>query len=115
MGTGRDFHFQEQTVICQIRIYTINKGSLDEWMEEFHEKTMPIHASLGIPIVATWVNRPQNEFIWVRTFENEEQRDSQQKAFRDAATAAGMNLGEKVAKMEIRETEQAFSGASPVK
>jgi len=67
---------------------------------------------VGIPIVGTWVNRPQNEFIWVRTYANEADRDAKSKAFQEAAKAAGIQLGGHVAKMEIRETAPAFEAAA---
>ena len=31
---------------------------------------MVLHERIGVPIVGTWVNRPQNEFIWVRTYKD---------------------------------------------
>jgi len=99
-------------MIAQVRIYTINRGQMDEFLKHFHDQTMPLHEQVGMPIVATWVNRPQNEFIWVRTFADEADRDAKQKAFQDAARAAGVVLGGNVAKMEIRETEPAFAGAA---
>ena len=52
---------------AQIRIYTINKGELDNFVKHFKEETKPIHDKVGWPVVASWVNRPQNEFIWIRT------------------------------------------------
>ena len=55
---------------AQIRIYTINKGGLDSFIKHFKEETKPIHDKVGWPIVASWVNRPQNEFIWIRTHED---------------------------------------------
>jgi NIPSNAP len=98
-------------VIAQVRIYTINRGEMDAFLKHFKEETMPLHERVGIPIVSTWVNRPQNEFIWIRTFENEQERDARIKAFQDAARAGGVVLGGNVAKMEIRETEAAFEAA----
>ena len=41
----------------QIRIYTINKGELDNFVKHFQEDTKPIHDKIGWPVVATWVNR----------------------------------------------------------
>jgi len=95
-------------MLAQVRIYTINRGQLDAFLQHFKDETMPLHAKVGIPIVGTWVNRPQNEFIWVRTFADEGDRDAKTKAFQDAARDAGVQLGGNVAKMEIRETEPAF-------
>jgi NIPSNAP len=99
-------------VISQIRIYTINRGQMDEFLKHFNEQTMPLHEKVGIPIVGTWVNRPQNEFIWVRTFADEQERDAKLKAFQDGAREAGIVLGGNVAKMEVRETEPAFEPAA---
>lgn len=99
-------------MIAQIRIYTINRGQMDAFLKHFREETMPLHEKVGIPIVGTWVNRPQNEFIWVRTFADEQARDAKLQAFREAAQAAGIQLGGNVAKMEVREVEPAFETAA---
>ncbi len=62
---------------------------------------------MGWPVVATWVNRPQNEFIWIRTYEDAADLEAKTKAFRAAVDAAGITLGTTVAKMEVREVEMA--------
>jgi hypothetical protein len=98
-------------MIAQVRIYTINKNQMDAFLSHFRNETMPLHEQVGIPIVGTWVNRPQNEFIWVRTFADEQERDAKQAAFREAAQKAGVQLGGNVAKMEVREVEPAFVAA----
>ena|SRR5438105_15427863 len=95
-------------MIAQVRIYTINKGQMDAFLDHFRSETMPLHEKVGIPIVGTWVNRPQNEFIWVRTFASEAERDAKIAAFREAAASAGVQLGGNVAKMEVRDSEPAF-------
>ncbi len=48
-------------MMTQIRIYTINKGEMDNFLKHFKEDIMALHEKIGVPIV---VNRPQNEFIW---------------------------------------------------
>jgi len=95
-------------MLAQVRLYTINKGEMDAFLQNFKDVVLPLHQKVGLPVVSTYVNRPQNEFIWVRTFTNEADRDAKQKAFRDATAAAGITLGVNVAKMEIREVEEAF-------
>src|SRR5215211_8952896 len=57
-------------MISQIRIYTINKGEMDNFLKHFKEDIVTLHEKIGVPIVGTWVNRPQNEFIWVRTYKD---------------------------------------------
>jgi hypothetical protein len=95
-------------MLAQIRIYTINRGEMDTFLAHFKNETMPLHAQVGIPIVNSWVNRPQNEFIWVRTFADEHDRETRTKAFQEAARASGVQLGLNVAKMEVRDAEPAF-------
>jgi hypothetical protein len=96
-------------MLAQIRLYTINRGEMDAFLKHFQEVVLPLHKQVGLPVVATYVNRPQNEFIWVRTFTDEADRDAKQKAFQAARAAAGVELGANVAKMEIREAETAFA------
>jgi hypothetical protein len=93
---------------AQLRVYTINKGEMEAFLKHFKEEVMPAHEKVGYPIVATYVNRPQNEFIWLRSYTDEADRDTKGQAFQAACKAAGVTLGANVAKMEIRELESAF-------
>ena len=96
-------------MISQIRIYTINKGEMDNFLKHFKEDIMVLHQKIGVPIVGTWVNRPQNEFIWVRTYKDKAELEAKNKEFQAAVAAAGVKLGTNVAKMEVREAESAFA------
>jgi len=55
------------------------------------------------------VNRPQNEFIWVRTYKDKADVEAKTKEFQAAVAAVGVKLGGNVAKMEVREAESAFA------
>ena len=92
---------------AQVRIYTINRGEMDNFVKHFKEQTKPIHDKIGWPVVATWINKPQNEFIWIRTHTDAADLEAKTKAFREAVAAAGITLGGNVAKMEVREVEMA--------
>ena len=96
-------------MISQIRIYTINKGEMDNFLKHFKEDIIALHQKIGVPIVGTWVNRPQNEFIWVRTYKDKADLEAKTKAFQAEVAAAGIKLGSNVAKMEVREVESAFA------
>jgi hypothetical protein len=96
-------------MISQIRIYTINKGEMDNFLRHFKEDVMAVHERIGVPIVGAWVNRPQNEFIWVRTYKDTAELEAKGKEFQAAVAAAGIKLGGNVAKMEVREVESAFA------
>jgi hypothetical protein len=92
-------------MLAQLRIYTINKGEMDAFLNHFENEVMPLHKQANWPVVATWVNRPQNEFIWLRTYSDAADLEAKTKAFQDARAAANITLGANVAKMEIREVE----------
>jgi hypothetical protein len=92
-------------MLAEVRIYTINKGEMDAFLKHFKEEIMVIHKRIGWPIVGMWVNRSQNEFIWVRTFTDAADRDSKAKAFLAAVSGSNIKLGLNVAKMESRDTE----------
>jgi len=59
-------------MVTQVRTYTVNRGMLDSWVKHFNDRIVPTSAKYGVRVLGAWVNRPQNEFIWVRTFENDE-------------------------------------------
>lgn len=96
-------------MISQIRIYTINKGEMENFLKHFKEDIVTLHQKIGVPIVGSWINRPQNEFIWVRSYNDKAEMEAKNKEFQAAVAAAGVKLGGNVAKMEVREVESAFA------
>jgi hypothetical protein len=61
-------------MIAEMRIYTINGGMLDSYLELFNKQIVPNHRKHGIPILGAWADRRQNEVIWIRTFASREER-----------------------------------------
>jgi hypothetical protein len=100
-------------MITQVRIYTINRGMLDSWVEVFNRYIVPTSARFGVIVVAAWVNRPQNEFIWVRRFESDAQLHTYEVSPERAAYTA--ETGRHIAKIEVRTVDDALLPAgSPV-
>jgi hypothetical protein len=93
---------------AQVRIYTINRGEMDAFLKHFEAEVIPLHESIDWPIVASWVNRGQNEFIWIRTHEDGQDLEAKTKALQERRAELGIQLGLNVAKMEVREVEPAF-------
>jgi quinol monooxygenase YgiN len=90
-------------MVTQVRIYTVNRGMLDAWVKHFNENIVPTSAKFGVRVLGAWVNRPQNEFIWVRTFESEE---ALQKYEKSPERAAYLDTNrELLAKTEFRNVE----------
>ena len=76
---------------------------LDSWIKVFNEKIVPTSAKYGVHVSGAWVNRPQNEFIWVRTFESDEalkiyETSPERAAYMD-------ETGPHLAKIEVRTVE----------
>ena len=101
-------------MVSQMRTYTINKGMMDAWLELFDKEIRPIHESLGIPIVATWVNADRTDFIWVRTFNSAEEIPEKEAAY--FASPGRKALGDKptshIAKMDVKLIEEVLQGVA---
>ncbi len=101
-------------MVSQMRTYTIHKGMMDSWLELFDKEIRPIHESLGIPIVATWVNADRTDFIWVRTFNSVEEIPEKEAAYfaSPGRTALGDIPTSHIAKMDVRVIEEVLGGVA---
>ena len=59
-------------MFSQLRIYTVNRGMMDQWVKLFSESVVQVQESLGMKIDAMWVNEDKNQFIWIRSYSNAE-------------------------------------------
>ena len=93
---------------AQLRIYTINRGMMDSWLEVFNQHIRPLHDRLGIPVVSGYVNADRTEFIWIRRFDSVEEIPAKEAEF--FASPERKALGDippsHIAKMEVRVMEE---------
>lgn len=66
---------------AQLRIYTVNRGRMADWVRWFDEKLMPIAAKAGQTVVGPWVDETATEFIWVRVYESAEDAKEKDERF----------------------------------
>jgi hypothetical protein len=101
-------------MVSQIRTYTINKGMMDSWLELFDKGIRPVHESLGIPIVATWVNADRTDFIWVRSFNSVDEIAEKEAAYfaSPGRKALGNKPTDHIAKMDVRVIEEVLGGVA---
>jgi hypothetical protein len=84
----------------ELRLYTVNKGMMDEWIAAFNKYIMPTSDKFGIRIHFGFVNAPQNEWIWCRSYDSKEVMDAYM-ASPDRAAYADIT-GRCIAKTEVR-------------
>lgn len=93
---------------AQLRIYTINRGMMDSWLEVFNQHIRPLHDRLGIPVVSSYVNADRTEFIWIRRFDSIAEIPAKEAEF--FASPERKALGDippsHIAKMEVRVMEE---------
>ncbi len=65
----------------QLRMYTINRGMMDEWVKLFTETLVPLQEKHGIKIEGMWVSEDSTQFIWIRSFTNSEDVKAKTAAF----------------------------------
>ena len=56
----------------QIRLYTINRGCLLQFAEEWKEKVLPLRIEHGFEIRSATINRETSQFIWLISCDNNE-------------------------------------------
>ena len=97
---------------AQLRIYTINRGMMDSWLEVFNQHIRPLHDRLEIPVVSSYVNADRSEFIWIRRFRDADEIPTKEAEFfaSPERTALGDIPTSHIAKMEVRVIEEVAAG-----
>jgi hypothetical protein len=52
-------------MVTQLRIYTINKGRLDDFVRAWCKGVYPLRLKQGYRIDGAWVIKERNEFVWL--------------------------------------------------
>lgn len=68
-------------MIYQLRIYSIKEGRMEEWLEYFQSKLVPLSNEFGIKVLRGWVCHERNQFVWMRGFEGPESIEEQERAY----------------------------------
>ena len=53
---------------AHLRIYTINKGMMQDWLNVFNDKIIPLLEDSGIKVESSWTNEEKSQFIWIRSY-----------------------------------------------
>jgi hypothetical protein len=55
----------------QLRMYTINKGHMDEFVKVWQDKIVPLRQKTGFTIEGGWILQGENRFIWLVSAEGD--------------------------------------------
>ncbi len=53
------------TKVTQLRIYTINKGMMNEYVQAWRTGVVPLRQYFGFTIEGGWVIEGENRFVWI--------------------------------------------------
>jgi len=86
----------------QIRIYTINKGGLQQFAKEWSEKIRPLREKIGFRIPGAWTVASTNQFIWLMEYDDPDSWEARDKAYFDSAERRALDPdpGRLIARME---------------
>jgi len=88
---------------AQLRIYTVNRGKMDDWVSWFTSKLAPIAKEAGQTILGPWVNEAKTEFVWIRVYDSAEDAKTKDERFYGSAKwkAIAPEAREFIAKAEV--------------
>lgn len=67
--------------VWQLRIYTINRGHLDDFVNAWSEGVYPLRLEHGFQIPAAWLIRDNNQFVWILGYDGPEEWEAKQSAY----------------------------------
>jgi hypothetical protein len=76
----------------QLRTYTVREGMLDEWVERWRAEIVPLRLELGFTIGGAWVDRDQNQFIWLISYDGPETFAERNALYWSSPAREAMNL-----------------------
>ena len=68
----------------QLRTYTINKGALAEWIQEWRTRLVPLREKMGFVVLEAYTVPSTNQFVWLMGFEGENWESADQTYFESA-------------------------------
>jgi hypothetical protein len=74
----------------QLRIYTINKGSLRQFAAEWKEQVYPLRLQHGYQIDGAWLIAENNQFVWQLSYDGPESWQAMEDAYYSSAARKAM-------------------------
>jgi hypothetical protein len=68
-------------MVTQLRIYTINRGRMDDFVRAWRDGIYPLRLRHGFRIFGAWVVPENNQFIWVLSYAGPERWEDKERAY----------------------------------
>jgi hypothetical protein len=68
-------------MVTQLRIYTINKGKLDEFVKAWFKGVYPLRLKLGFKVDGAWTVKATNQFVWILRHDGPEDWQTKQEDY----------------------------------
>lgn len=65
----------------QLRIYTINRGALQTFAEEWKKNIYPLRVKTGFRILNAWTVEATNQFVWLMAYDGPESWEARDQAY----------------------------------
>lgn len=65
----------------QLRLYTINRDSLRQFVKEWKEKVLPLRIEHGFEIHRAWIIEQSNQFAWLISYQGSESWEAKERAY----------------------------------
>lgn len=103
----------------ELRFYPVKSGKMQEWVRQMDEIVIPFQVSKGITFIASFVSMDNpDEYIWIRRFENEEEKERLCKAVYESDVwkeQIGPQNGEMIDRANIRIIRMAATPKSVIR
>ena len=54
----------------QLRIYQVKKGRMDDWVELWRARVLPVRRRFGFSVIGPWIVRDEDRFVWIVGHDN---------------------------------------------
>ncbi len=75
----------------QLRIYTINRGKMDDFVKAWRQGIAPIREKVGFTIEKAWVVKETNQFMWILRYDGTEDWAVKDKQYFDSPERKQLN------------------------
>src|SRR3712207_5613783 len=93
-------------MLFELRLYRMRPGQRDAWVKFMEEEIIPFQISKGMVIVGSFIGeQDQDQYVWLRRFENEEERVALYKAVYESdhwKNTIGPRVGELINREQIQ-------------